>query len=234
MRFFIDDLKVPRGGVLLDAPFVGLGLGRNVAVYDFDPKLPQKASPITGKARLEEDASNLAIVLQKILDSKAKEKQFANLMETLLPFVERVDIEKFADRSLMLKVREKYFRNRFLPASSLSDGTINIIALIAALFFGPQRLVIIEEPERNIHPSLLSRVVSLLKDASKKHQILITTQNPELVKHAGLDNLLCVTRSKEGVSKVVRPGDRREVRTFLEHEIGIETLYVQNILESNK
>ena len=34
----------------------------NVGIFDFDPKLPKKATPITGKIDLEEDGSNLAIV----------------------------------------------------------------------------------------------------------------------------------------------------------------------------
>jgi len=52
-----------------------------------------------------------------------------------------------------------------LPAFLISDGTINIIALLVALYFEKKPLAIIEEPERNIHPYLISRVVDMMKDA---------------------------------------------------------------------
>jgi hypothetical protein len=39
----------------------------DISIYDFDPKLLKKATPITGKAELEEDGSNLAIVLSSYL-----------------------------------------------------------------------------------------------------------------------------------------------------------------------
>ncbi|MGH9427438.1 MAG: AAA family ATPase, partial [Terriglobia bacterium] len=66
-RVLWDQWKVPPRASLLGAPFTGISLGNEVSVYDFEPKLPQKAALITGKAELEEDGSNLAIVLQNIL-----------------------------------------------------------------------------------------------------------------------------------------------------------------------
>lgn len=202
----------------------------NVAIYDFDPKLPKKASPITGKLELEEDGSNLSIVLKNILENKEKKRKLFNLVKDLLPFISNLDVEKFADKSLLFKLQEKYFENQFLPASLISDGTINITSLIVALFFEEKVLTIIEEPERNIHPYLISKVVDMMKDASQNKQIIVTTHNPEMVKYAGLENILLVTRDENGFSKVYRAADKEEIRTFLENEIGIEELYVQNLL----
>jgi len=71
----------------------------------------------------------------------------------------------------------------------------------------------------------------MMKDASQKKQIIVTTHNPEIVKYAGLDNILLVSRDKNGFSKISRPIDKEEIRTFLEH-IGIEELYVQNLLRA--
>jgi len=219
---------------ILRDPFFTSALGGLCSIYDFDPKLPKKATPITGKAELEEDGSNLAIVLQRIVRNKEKRRQFSNLVANLLPFIDAVDIEKTADRSLIFKLKETYFRRRYLPASSLSDGTIHIAALIVALYFGSARVTIIEEPERNIHPYLIAQLVNMMKDAARNKQLVVTTQNPEVVKHAGLDNLLCVTRGSNGFSNITRLSEESEVKTFLQHEVGIETLYVQNIIGSPK
>lgn len=201
-----------------------------ISIYDFDPKLPKKATPITGKAVLEEDGSNLAIVLKNILENKDIKRKFSNLVKDLLPFVDDLSIEKFADKSLLFKIREVYNKNLYLPASLISDGTINITALIIALYFDKKQLTIIEEPERNIHPYLISKVVEMMKDASQKKQIIVTTHNPEMVKHAGVENILLISRDKEGFSVIFRPYENETVKTFLKNELGIEELYVHNLL----
>jgi predicted ATPase len=200
------------------------------SIYDFDPKLPKKATPITGKAVLEEDGSNLAIVLKKILGNKDLKRKFSNLVKDLLPFVDDLSIEKFADKSLLFKIREVYTKKLYLPASLISDGTINITALIIALYFDKKQLTIIEEPERNIHPYLISKVVDMMKDVSQKKQIIVTTHNPEMVKYAGLENILLISRDKEGFSVIFRPYKNEIVKTFLKNELGIEELYVHNLL----
>lgn len=112
----------------------------------------------------------------------------------------------------------------------MSDGTINIIALVIALYFDKAALAIIEEPERNIHPHLISRVVEMMKEASQNKQIIVTTHNPEIVKYADLKDIILISRQDDGFSCVSRPADLETVKAFLENEIGIEELYVQNLL----
>jgi len=204
----------------------------SISIYDFDPKLPKKAVPITGKMELEENGENLAIVLKNILEDKEKERKLSNLVRDLLPFVNKLDIEKFADKSLLFKLEEVYAQKQYLPAPLISDGTINITDLIIALYFEKKLLTIIEEPERNIHPSLISGVVQMLKEASQKKQIIVTTHNPEMVRHTDLESILLISRDKEGFSTISRPFEKEEVKTFLQNEIGIEELYVQDLLEA--
>jgi len=227
--------KLPPKALLFEQPFLLLpfplrNIFGDVSIYDFDPKLPKKATPITGKAELEEDGSNLAIILKNIIENKDKERRFSNFVRDLLPFINKVDVERFADKSLLFKLQECYFPKDYLPASLISDGTINITALIIALYFEKKSLTIIEEPERNIHPHLISKIINMMKDASKKKQIIVTTHNPEMVKNADLEDILLVSRDKDGFSTITRPADKVEVNTFLKNEIGIEELYVQNLL----
>lgn len=231
---FLRGEKLSDSTLLLQSPFFFIPPLKetfsDISVYDFDPKLPKKATPITGKVELEEDGSNLSIVLKNITENEEKKRKLFNLVKDLLPFIGNLDVEKFADKSLLFKLQEIYFKNKYLPASLISDGTINITALIVALYFENKPLTIIEEPERNIHPHLISKVVDMMKDASQKKQIIVTTHNPEMVKYAGLDNILLVSRDEKGFSTVSRPVDKEEVKTFLENEIGIEELYIQDLL----
>lgn len=202
----------------------------NSAIYDFEPKLSKKATQITGKAELEEDGKNLAIIVKNILENPENERKLSNLVKDLLPFVAKLDVEKFSDKSLLFRLREIYNKKQFLPGTLISDGTINITAIILALYFEKRPMTIIEEPERNIHPSLISKIVNMMQDASEKQQILITTHNPEMIKHADLKNILLVSRDREGFSTISRPSEKEEVKMFLKNELGIEELYVQNLL----
>jgi len=234
---FLREEKLPEHKLLLETPYFFIspleGIFSEISIYDFDPKLPKKATPITGKAELEEDGNNLSIILKNITENREKRRKLFNLVKDLLPFVENLDVEKFADKSLLFKLKESYFKTQYLPASLISDGTINMTALIVALYFEKKPFIIIEEPERNIHPSLISKVVEMMKDASKtqEKQIVVTTHNPEFVKYAGLENILLVSRNEDGFSTISRPADKKEVKTFLKNDIGIEELYIQNLLE---
>ncbi len=91
-------------------------------------------------------------------------------------------------------------------------------------------MTVIEEPERNIHPNLIGRVVQVMKDASRTRQIIVTTHNPEFVKYAGIENLLFVQRDQDGFSVIKRPGDGEAVKTFLQNDIGVDDLFIQNLL----
>jgi len=230
---FLKQERLKPRTLLLEGPpsFLMSAIFRDISIYDFDPKLPKKATPITGKAEMEEDGSNLAIVLKNIIEKKKKQRKLSNLVRDLLPFVDDLDIEKFADKSLLFKLREIYAKKQYLPASLISDGTINITALIVGLYFEEKSLTIIEEPERNIHPYLISKVTEMMKDASNEKQIIVTTHNPEIVKHAGLENILLISRDKDGFSVISRPHEKETVQTFLQNELGIGELYVQNLLE---
>jgi predicted ATPase len=232
---FFRGKKLPERTLLLET-FYGNPLPHfekffdRIAIYDIDPKLPKKGAVITGKRELDENAGNLALVVKNILEDPEKKRKFSNLLRDVLPFVDDFSVRKFMDVSLILTMRERYAKSRDLPASSLSDGTIAIFAMIIALYFEEKPFIIIEEPVSHIHPFLIARLMRMMKEASQKKQVMITTHSTEVVKHAALDDILLISRDSEGFSIISRPGDREEVRTFLANEIGIEELYVQNLL----
>lgn len=228
--------KVLLGALLLETPFLRLPIllayeFSALGVYNFNPRLLKQPIPVGGKADLEEDGSNLAIVLKNILSDKEEKRQFINLVTDLLSFVDDLGVESQNGSSLLVRLKEVYSKKEFLPAPCLSDGTLNLIALLIALYFEKKSPAIIEEPERNIHPHLISRTLQMMKEASRKKQIIVTTHNPELLKHADIEDLLFVSRDQEGYSRITRPSQSREIKIFIENEMGLDELYVQNLLE---
>lgn len=213
--------------VYLQSALDGFG---EIGIYDFDPKLSKSPVPITGLSELEGDGSNLAIVLNNIIKEKEDRRRFFNLFRDILPFIHDINMERVVDKSIFFRLHEKYAKKDGLPASLISDGTVNIIALIIALYFQQKQAVIIEEPERNVHPYLISRMMDMFREASRSKQILATTHNPEMVKHADLENILLITRDNEGFSRITKPADSDQIKIFLENEMGIDDLFVQNLL----
>jgi len=205
---------------------------KNITFFDFDPKLPKKAVSVSGKSDFEEDGSNLAIVLKSIIDGGEKERKFLNILGDLLPFVTRVDIEKLSDKTMLMRLQEGYSGNASLPASLASDGTLSCTAIVVALYFTEKPLIVIEEPERNIHPHLIRKVANMIKEASEQRQIIVTTHNPEMIKYAELEDILFVSRNTDGFSNISRPSEKESVRTFIENNLNIEELFTEDLLES--
>jgi len=231
------DIKIPHNSLIVERQIFMPPLPplveqlKNISIYDFDPKLCKKAVSITGKKDLEEDGSNLAIVLKNITENPDDYRKFLNLIKDVLPFIDKIKTEKLADKSFFFNLSEIYEKSKFFPASALSDGTINITAIIAALYFERKPFIIIEEPERNIHPYLISRVVSMLRDASRNKQIIITTHNAQMVKHSNMEDLLLISRNAKGFSEISRPAENKEVMSFLRENLGLDELYINSLLE---
>lgn len=216
---------------LLGFPERMLLIMNRIALFDFDPKLPKRGAPIAGKADLEPDGGNLALVLKNLFQDEEKRESFTRLLRDLLPFVEDLKVESFLDRSLLLSLKESFGVGDFIPASFLSDGTLQMLALIVALYFEKASVLVLEEPDRNIHPHLISRLAGMLEDSSASRQVIATTHNPELVKHTALENLLLVRRDEHGFSRISRPAESEQLKVFLENDLGVEDLYVQNLLD---
>ncbi|MBN1508994.1 MAG: AAA family ATPase [Sedimentisphaerales bacterium] len=211
----------------LVGPFESLFAG--VGVYDIEPHEVKRPQEKAGRASLERNGENLALVLKQILTDPEKTRKFHNLLQYMLPFAMEVGVEQYLGTSLLLKLREEYYDDSLL-ANLLSDGTVDVVALITALFFEDKDVVIIEEPERNIHPHLISGLMRLMEDASRNKQIIITTHSPEVVRYAGVENLLLLSRDKEGFSVMSRPAEKEAVRAFLKNDLGLDELFVQNVL----
>lgn len=202
-----------------------------LSLFDFDPKLVKRGTPVAARARLEPDGSNLAVVLKSLLRREGDRAKFTRLLQDLLPFVEDLKVGWFANRSLMMSLKESFAGEAYIPASSLSDGTVQMAALIVALYFERSDVTVLEEPDRNIHPHLISRLAEMMRDASTGKQVIATTHNPELVKHTALEDLLLVRRDEHGFSRISRPAESEELKVFLANDLGVEDLYVQNLLD---
>ena len=157
----------------------------NIRIYRDWPSgryTPQRLwqQPSLPKKLLEEDASNLGWVLQSLLvDSDAKEK-LTKYLSRLYDGISglQLPIEDDSDR-IRVYLKEK---NATIPATRLSEGTLRYLCLLAILCHPKNStLVCIEEPELGLHPDLILSLAEVLRDASERMQIVVTTHSDRLL-----------------------------------------------------
>ena len=203
----------------------------NISAYDFDPSKAQLAVPPSGSRYLESDAENLSVVLRDILRRPESKKRLINLVSALLPFVHDLDVAEFGFGQLITMLTERFSdKSLRLAAAFASDGTVACLALVVALYFQDDAVAVFEEPDRHIHPHLASQVMQMMNEVTGNTQIIVTTHNAELLRHANLEDILLVTRDPNGHSQITRPADSEILSHFLQNELGVEVLFVQDLL----
>lgn len=165
------------------------------------PELMREPHPPTESSRLTETADNIATVLNR-MDSADKASVLA-AMKQIVPGL--IDIQANpAGRYVTLGFTQEHLADRrpeFL-ATEMSDGALRALAVVvAAQQMTPNELLVIEEPEVNLHPGAANVVYDVLHAASERGVVLITTHSPELLDRAR-DDEIQVCQYEDGVTKI--------------------------------
>lgn len=127
---------------------------------------------------LSDDGSDLAAALETIRrfgDSAALDAT----IEDAFPGSEIVISGNLGRYSAQMK---QHGLLRVLDSAELSDGTLRYLLWTAALLTTrPPALMVLNEPETSLHPSLLAPLARLIARAGKKSQIIVVTHAPELI-----------------------------------------------------
>ncbi len=202
---------------------------KDIGCYNFNPQFSKGVSEINGDNNLVKHGENLAVILNRIFKDKNNKRKFMNLVNDLLPYIGNIGTDQLSDDKMMYSVTEAINKIE-IPSFFISDGTSNVISLVVSLYFDDSRYLFIEEPERNIHPSLFSKIVDMIGEASNKKQIFVTTHSPEILKHMNLNDVLFISRDEEGFSIISKPINNETIVSFIE-ELGIDEIFINNYLE---
>ena len=188
-------------------------LGRNSEI-----RRPQPTDSPTNF--LEENFANLVLVLNQLEGGPAMpsiEEQLKRFYETY----ERVGVSIQANTA-QLWIREKGLGSA-VPATRLSDGTLRFLALLSILCHPePPLLICIEEPELGLHPDIIPQVAKLLKSASERTQLIVTTHSKHLIDelHDTPESVVVCERYPEHGTKLERL-DKADLEAWLEkYELG--------------
>jgi predicted ATPase len=174
----------------------------------------------TDYQRLLEDGSNLSSVLFNLWENQPECQQaILNFIQSLPEqAIDGLDFLVGPRDEVMVRLSETFGNTqRFCEAPLLSDGTLRVLAIAAAMFSAAEgSLIVIEEIDNGIHPSRAKHLLSSIRDIAERRnlRVLISTHNPALmdaIPDAALgDVVFCYRDPLVGDSRLVRLGDLDE------------------------
>lgn len=181
---------------------------------------------------LREDASNLAAFLLRLKNHH--EEHYQRIVKTVrlvAPFFGGFHLRATVENKdkIQLEWTEQGHDEPF-PASALSDGTLRFVCLATVLLqpeaFMPAT-VLIDEPELGLHPFAVTILAALIRSASEKHQLIISTQSVELVSEFTPEDLIVVDKHG-GATTFSRPDTQTLSEWLCDYSLG--ELWKKNLL----
>lgn len=148
-------------------------------------------------ASLREDGGNLAAFLYRLQEGHPQHfKVITRVIQSIAPFFQEFYLQpdEINPQQIFLRWREKG-SDQLFTAHNLSDGTLRMICL-TTLLMQPHLpgTIIIDEPELGLHPFAIQKLAAMMKSASMKTQIIVSTQSVNLVDQFTADDVIVVER----------------------------------------
>ena len=167
-------------------------------------------------SRLISDGSNLEKVLKRILKNEQDRDEIGEILQLLIPGFENVEIRteelSGSDNLLIYESSLKKPINKHI----ISDGTYNVLALIAAIYQSAEpQFLCIEEPENGLNPKMVRELVKLFRDKCKEkgHYIWLNTHSQTLVAELTPDEIILVDKvNGNTVTKQIKGMDLQGMR----------------------
>lgn len=186
-----------------------------ILFLDPNPRAMRQYS-FTVEKGLKDDGSNLSSVLYDLCTEKGQKDRVLDFIRSL-PEQDIRDIGfiETPRQEVMLTLTESFAdQEKIRDAGTLSDGTLRVLAVAAALLSVPEgSLVIIEEIDNGVHPSRAGQLLENIHSVSCEREILVlvTTHNPALLDAlptVAIPNVVCCYRDPEvGDSRLIRLED---------------------------
>lgn len=181
---------------------------------------------------LRPDASNLAAYLFHLQENNPEVyEQIRKTVQLVIPFFDNFVLKprqlKGDEEQIRLLWRQIDSDYTFWP-SQLSDGSIRFICLATALLQpDPPSTIIIDEPELGLHPYAITLLASLLRSASTRMQVIVSTQSVPLLNEFTVGDIIIVER--EQGNTIFKRLDEEALNTWLE-DYTLGELWEKNIL----
>ncbi|MBM2815521.1 MAG: hypothetical protein HW421_2283 [Ignavibacteria bacterium] len=183
----------------------------NIKIYKPNTFELQKPLPILpNKDSINHDASNLVSFFDNVKDNQpdiidAIEKDLNNCNSDFKNVILKlVDVPDSKTSHKIIGLRD--IRKNNFYGDELSDGTLYLISLLAIIHQkNPPKLILLEEPESNIHPRRINDVINMIiKMAFEKNiQVIMTTHSPLVLdQFKDMPEAVSIFEMKDGETKV--------------------------------
>ncbi len=209
---------------------------RRMRVYSIEPRRLRRMHDPDKGACLDSDGENAASVLEEIRHRAPGDvRRIEEFLSAIVPDVKSVSSIRYG-KKLALQFTQGWDKSGELnfEAFNMSDGTLRALGLLLAVF---QRetpsVIVVEEPEASIHPGAAGVVLDLLRHASTRMQVLVSTHSPDILDASWIeDKHLRVVNWHNGVSSVSGVSEMSK-KALREHLMGAGELFRSEALESD-
>lgn len=192
---------------------------RELLYGDFPTLIPDRLrAPQTmeNTNRLNDNGDNLLSALQHLIQNKDTKAEIVNALGRVTDGISDLRVSGLGSYLIGELQHGDLDGSPWFELKQESDGTLRMLGLLTALHqatdpFDNATLLALEEPEDALHPGALAILADELKSASRRRQLLITTQSPDLIARVAAEELRVVER-RAGVTHIAPLEDeQREV-----------------------
>ena len=141
----------------------------------------------------------------------------------------------------------------WLPFSALSDGTKRLFYILTEILsptsvtfdrdsgaikvFDRSKIILLEEPELGIHPDQLQKLLTLIREVSDKHQVIMTTHSPQVLDMLRKDELdritICELDPKKGTQfRKLSAATKAKAKAYMRDDSYLSDFWRFSTLES--
>lgn len=192
--------------------------------HDTGARAPMRRSEIVqDHRRFRSDAANIAPFLLGLWRRRrAHYWKIVEAVQLVTPFFEDFTLEPIhkGERETVHLAWKQRGSDFPMQPYHFSDGTLRFICLATALLQPePPPTIVIDEPELGLHPFAIEILAEMVQAASRRIQVIISTQSPALVDCFGPSDIIVVSR-ENGASRFQRLDETALSAWLAEYSLG--------------
>lgn len=188
-------------------------------------RLPQPMRPVTLPGANGEDLVTCLYYLRETDPDRFEVVE--DTLKAAFPDFEKLSFPPVAAGTLAMTWKDQNFSQPFYM-NQLSEGTLRFLWLTALLLSKDlTAITLIDEPEVSLHPQLLTLLAELMRDASRRTQLLVATHADRLVRALHPHEVLFCDQ-EAGVT-TMKWGDSFDLEHWLA-DYTLDELWAMNIL----
>ena len=184
-------------------------------------RLKRHGSESSHETRLWDLGNNAWSVLRNLQDKRNVDDRYNTIMSFMaeaFPLFDGIVLEQTGPSSVYASFQEKQ-RRRGILASGVSDGHLQLLLLLTALFSEGNReaVLLFDEPEVSLHPWALTVFAKAVKVAAERwnKQVFVATHSPVLISQFEPRDIL-VAGVEDGRARFDRLSEIKDLRDLLE------------------